>query len=71
MPQMTIRQVKKGVNLRTTSNDKALRLLGDVSKQVDIVGLGIAEHLPWDAMTLRKMLAALPLIGRPPVNDAE
>lgn len=55
--QMTMRQV--------------VRLLGDVSKQVDIVGLGIAEHLPWDAMALRNMLTALPLIGRPPVGDAE
>lgn len=50
---------------------QVVRLLDDVSKQVDIVGLGIAEHLPWDAMALRKMLAALPLIGRPPVDDAE
>lgn len=31
----------------------------------DVVGLGIAEHLPWDALALKNMLARLPLIGTP------
>ena len=33
------------------------RILGDISKYSNIVGLTIAEHLPWDAMRLRNMLS--------------
>ncbi|MFB4373428.1 arginase family protein [Agrobacterium sp. CR_3] len=43
---------------------QVVRLLGDVAKEVDVVGLGITEHMPWDAMALRDALAELPLIGR-------
>ncbi len=39
------------------------RLLTDVGQHTDVVGLGIAEHLPWDAINLRALLAKLPLIG--------
>lgn len=42
---------------------QVIRLLSDVSKAVDVVGLGITEHLPWDSLALRNMLAELPLIG--------
>ncbi|WDK01728.1 arginase family protein [Xanthomonas campestris] len=45
--------------------EQIVRLLGDVSKVVDVVGLGITEHLPWDSLALKNMLAELPLIGRP------
>ena len=34
-----------------------------VEKETDIVGLTIAEYLPWDAINLKKMLQKLPLIG--------
>lgn len=44
---------------------EVLRLLGDVADAVDVVGLGIAEHLPWDALAMKNMLARLPLIGNP------
>lgn len=37
------------------------RVIQDVSKQTDVVGLSIAEHLPWDAMNLRDFLASLPI----------
>ena len=43
--------------------EQIVRLLSDVSKEVDVVGLGITEHLPWDSLALRNMLAKLPLIG--------
>ena len=43
--------------------EQVVRLLSDVSKAVDVVGLGITEHLPWDSLALRSMLAELPLIG--------
>lgn len=37
------------------------RLIGDVSKQTDIVGLSIAEYLPWDALNLHNFLTSLPI----------
>lgn len=37
------------------------RLIQDVSKKTDVVGLSIAEHLPWDAMNLHYFLGALPI----------
>lgn len=45
--------------------DEVVQLLGDVAAVADVVGLGIAEHLPWDALALKNMLAKLPLIGTP------
>jgi len=45
--------------------DEIVQLLGDVATVADVVGLGIAEHLPWDALALKNMLARLPLIGAP------
>ncbi|MNC58082.1 hypothetical protein D3C75_1077890 [compost metagenome] len=44
---------------------QVIRLLGDVAKVVDVVGIGIAEHLPWDTLALKNMLTKLPLIGKP------
>ena len=41
-----------------------VRLLNDVAEQVEVVGLGITEHLSWDAIAIRDMLRALPLIGK-------
>ncbi|RMS43544.1 hypothetical protein ALP66_04865 [Pseudomonas amygdali pv. photiniae] len=38
-------------------------MLTDVASAVDVVGLGIAEHLPWDALALQNMLTKLPLLG--------
>lgn len=43
---------------------QVIRLLSDVSKEVDVVGLSITEHLPWDSMALKSMLTNLPLIGK-------
>ncbi len=40
-----------------------VRLLDDVATVADVVGLGITEHLPWDAVALKTMLAKLPLLG--------
>ncbi|CAM3652679.1 arginase family protein [Sphingobacterium sp. N143] len=39
------------------------KLLSEVSEHVEVVGLSITEHLPWDAMALKNMLSNLPLIG--------
>ncbi|KAG0671328.1 hypothetical protein C6P45_000782 [Maudiozyma exigua] len=35
-----------------------------VEKETDIVGLTIAEYLPWDAINLKNMLENLPLVGK-------
>ena len=35
------------------------RILNDVSERAEIVGLCIAEHLPWDAINLRKALSEI------------
>ena len=36
-----------------------VRVLNDISKKAEIVGLSITEHLPWDAFNLRKSLKAI------------
>lgn len=45
--------------------EQVVHLLGDVAAIGDIVGFGITEHLPWDALALKNMLARLPLISSP------
>lgn len=41
-----------------------VRLLNDVAAVAHVVGLGVTEHMPWDALALKTMLNDLPLIGR-------
>lgn len=40
-----------------------VRLIKDVSAHTEVVGLGITEHLPWDAINLKKMLAEIPILS--------
>lgn len=47
---------------------QVVQLLHDVAQVADVVGLGIAEHLPWEALALKNMLEKLPLIGKPSVT---
>lgn len=54
-----------GVSQGAMTIEQVVRLLGEVAQIADIVGLGITEHLPWDALAMKNMLAALPLIGAP------
>lgn len=54
-----------GVAQGRLTMEQVVQLLGDVATVADVVGLGIAEHLPWDALALKNMLARLPLIGAP------
>ena len=37
------------------------RVINDVSKKAEIVGLTIAEHMAWDAINLRKTLSEIPI----------
>lgn len=43
--------------------DAVVALLKKCSEVIDIVGLTIAEHLPWDAENLRRALAQLPILS--------
>ncbi|WP_227551673.1 hypothetical protein [Metabacillus sediminilitoris] len=62
-------KVPKGSSIETI-----IRVLQDLAKAHDVVGLGITEHFPWDAYALQNMLQPLPLIGdfnkddKPPFN---
>ncbi len=38
------------------------RLLKDAATAADMVGLAIAEHLPWDMLRLKNALADLPIM---------
>lgn len=41
---------------------QVIRLIRDVSAHTDVVGLGMTEHLPWDAINLKNMMAQLPIL---------
>ncbi|MNE39682.1 hypothetical protein D3C80_1336470 [compost metagenome] len=43
--------------------DLVIKVLNNIAQIVDVVDIGIAEHLPRDALALKNMLAHLPLIG--------
>lgn len=42
--------------------EQVIRLLKDAGLATDLVGLAIAEHLPWDMVRLRNALADLPIM---------
>lgn len=44
------------------SISEVVNLINEAAGQARPVGLTVAEHLPWDAINLRKMLGSLPLI---------
>lgn len=39
------------------------RLITDVAEHTDVVGMGIAEHLPWDAAHLKNALSKFPVLS--------
>jgi arginase len=43
--------------------DQVVRLLHDVAAACDMVGLAIAEYVPWEAIATRDMLRKLPLLA--------
>lgn len=43
--------------------DQVVRLLHDVAAACDMVGLAIAEYLPWEAIATRNLLRKLPLLA--------
>ena len=38
------------------------RVLKDIAAHVEVVGMSFAEHMPWDALGLQKMLSELPFM---------
>lgn len=36
-------------------------IIQDASKETNVVGLGITEHLPWDSINLKKLLSTIPI----------
>ena len=45
--------------------EAAVRLIEDVSREFDVVGLGITEYTPHDAILLSKMLQRMPILTTP------
>jgi arginase len=52
-----------GVPRGRMAPDHVVRLLQDVAAACDVVGLAIAEYMPWEAITTRTLLRKLPLLG--------
>jgi arginase len=52
-----------GVPRGRLAPDQVVRLLQDVAAACDMVGLAIAEYLPWEAIATRNMLRKLPLLA--------
>ncbi|MEZ5605552.1 MAG: arginase family protein [Burkholderiaceae bacterium] len=55
----------EGVAQGELSMEQVLQTLAQLATVADVVGLGIAEHMPWEALALQNMLERLPLIGTP------
>ncbi|WJD60691.1 arginase family protein [Pseudomonas kurunegalensis] len=60
VPSDTYEGIAKG----KMSIPQIIRLLQDVNKKADIVGLGIAEYFPWDVIAIKDMLGQLPLLKK-------
>lgn len=61
MPYLDIATFPAAVG-RMTLNEIG-RILNDIAEKAEIVGLGITEYMPWDAMNLRKVLSSLPIFN--------
>lgn len=40
-----------------------IRIMKELSEATEVVGLGITEHMPWDAINLKKMLEEFPILN--------
>lgn len=52
-----------GVPRGRMAPDQVVRLLQDVAAACDVVGLAIAEYMPWETIATRNMLRKLPLLA--------
>jgi arginase len=53
----------EGVPRGKMTPEQVVRLLRDVANTCDLVGLAIAEYMPWEAIVTRNLLKQLPLLG--------
>ena len=44
--------------------EDVIKVINVASEKSKVVGIGIAEHLPWDSLSLKNMLEQLPLLGK-------
>jgi arginase len=56
---------RAGVPRGQMTPPQVVRLLADVAKACDVVGLAVTEYVPWEAIETRKLLSQLPLLGNP------
>ncbi|MGS0684349.1 arginase family protein [Nakamurella sp. GG22] len=42
--------------------DQVSRLVNDVASATEVVSMGIAEHMPWEAINLQRMLRTFPVL---------
>lgn len=52
-----------GVAIGQMTLEQVVRIFGDVNDHAEIVGMCIAEHMPWDAINLRKALANISIFN--------
>jgi arginase len=48
----------------TMQMPQLLRLIQELSEETDVVGLGITEHMPWDAINLKNLLGEIPILNK-------
>lgn len=53
----------------TMQMNHLLQLMKELSEQTDVVGLGITEHMPWDAINLKKLLGEIPILNKQSHNE--
>ena len=53
----------EGIAQGQITMDDVVKVINVASANTTVVGLGIAEHLPWDSLNLKNMLEKLPLLG--------
>lgn len=47
----------------TMQMTQLLHIIKELSELTDVVGLGITEHLPWDAINMKKLLGEIPILN--------
>ncbi|MNW37441.1 hypothetical protein D3C74_144830 [compost metagenome] len=48
----------------TMQMPQLLNLIKELSEETDVVGLGITEHMPWDAINLKNLLGEIPILNK-------
>lgn len=56
-------QAKFGAAIGRMTLKQVVRFLNDIDKKAELTGLGIAEHMPWDAINLHKALSEISIFN--------